>query len=156
MNGDSTAIDISASGMRAQRRRMELVANNLANAETTSSRTETAKKPDGGSYVRHVPFRRMMAVFREGVETSRGRVPGVTLARVAPDASAFRMEHNPGHPHAVPADSGAPDAGYVYLPNVHPIMEMVDMVAASRAYEANLTAVDVAKAMSANALRILA
>jgi flagellar basal-body rod protein FlgC len=135
---------------------MELIANNLANAETTSSGTETVRKADGGTYVRHTPFRRMMAVFREGVDGPKGTAPGVTLARVAGDSSAFRMEHNPGHPHAVPADSGAPDAGYVYLPNVHPIMEMVDMVAASRAYEANLTAVDVAKTMNANALRILA
>jgi flagellar basal-body rod protein FlgC len=152
----ASAIDISASGMRAQRLRMELVANNLANVETTSSREEVRRTADGQPYTRHTPYRRRLAVFREGVDTARGRAPGVTLAKVVEDAAPFRMEHNPGHPHAVPADSGEADAGMLYAPNVHPILEMVDMIAASRAYEANLTAVDTAKAMSASALRILA
>ena len=156
MKVNANAIDISTSGMRAQRIRMELIANNLANVETTSSRQETVRGADGQSYVRHLPFSRKMAVFTEGVTTPRGRAPGVSLPIVVDDPAPFRMEHNPGHPHAVPANSGAEDAGFVYLPNVHPIMEMVDMIAASRAYEANLTAVDTAKAMGASALRILA
>lgn len=146
MKVNANAIDISTRGMRAQRVRMELIANNLANVETTSSRQETVRGADGESYVRHFPFSRKMAVFSEGV----------SLPVVVNDPAPFRREHNPGHPHAVPAASGAEDAGYVYLPNVHPIMEMVDMISASRAYEANLTAVDTAKAMSAAALRILA
>ena len=72
------------------------------------------------------------------------------------DPAAFRAEPNPSHPHAVPEKSGDPDAGMVYMPNVNPIIETVDMIAASRAYEANLSAVDTAKMLSANALRILA
>jgi flagellar basal-body rod protein FlgC len=156
LNASGSAIDISASGMRAQRLRMELIANNLANVETTSARQETVRGADGGSWVRHEPYRRKLAVFRHGVETAGGRAPGVSLPLVVDDASPFRLEHHPGHPHAVPADSGAEDAGFLRLPNVHPILEMVDMVAASRAYEANLTAVDTAKTMAASALRILA
>lgn len=156
MNVNASAIDISMSGMRAQRARMVLIASNLANVETTSSRQETVRGADGQSYVRHLPFSRKMAVFSEGVASSRGRAPGVSLTAVVEDKAPFRMEHNPDHPHAVPADSGAEDAGFVYLPNVHPLMERVDMMSALRAFEANLTAVDTAKSMSVSALRILA
>ena len=136
---DLTSIEISAAGMRAQRARMDLIAANLANVDTTSARVE-------GS--RHVPYRRRMAVLLEGAG-------GAPQPRVVEDRSDFRAEFQPGHPHAVPMDSGEKDAGTVYFPNVNPMVEMVDMIAASRAYEANLTAVEVAKAMNQSALRIL-
>jgi flagellar basal-body rod protein FlgC len=151
-----SAIDISASGMRAQRLRMDLVANNLANVDTTSARRETHRTSDGTPYLRHVPYARKLAVFTTDPSgRTLGGVP-VMVPRVVDDAAPFRAEHNPTHPHAVPAESGAKDAGMVYHPNVHPIAEMVDMIAASRAYEANVSAVDTAKSMSAAALRILA
>ena len=149
-----SAIDISASGMRAQRLRMDLIATNLANVDTTSARRETLKTSDGADYVRHTPYARQIAVFTAGPSKGPGGVP-LPTARVVDDPAPFRTEQNPSHPHAVPASSGAADAGTVYLPNVHPIAEMVDMIAASRAYEANVSAVDAAKTMSAAALRIL-
>jgi flagellar basal-body rod protein FlgC len=127
-----TSIDISAAGMRAQRSRMDLIAANLAHVDTTSARV------DGG---RHVPYRRRIALLTEGAG-------GAPVLKVVEDRSEFRSELHPGHPHA------GPD-GMVRMPNVDPMVEMVDMMAASRAYEANLTAVEVAKAMNQSALRIL-
>jgi flagellar basal-body rod protein FlgC len=129
---DLTSIDISAAGMRAQRARMDLIAANLANVDTTSVQVE------GG---RHVPYRRRIALLMEGSG-------GVPVVKVVEDRSEFRSELQPGHPHE------GPD-GMVRLPNVDPMVEMVDMMAASRAYEANLTAAEVAKAMNQSALRIL-
>lgn len=140
---DLSPIDISASGMRAQRVRMNLVALNLAHADTTSVRTETGTAGE----TRHVPFRRKVALF------AAGPVGSGVVARAGEDGSAFRAEHDPGHPHAV--REGA-DKGYVYFPNVHPMTEMVEMIAASRAYEANVSAVDTFKAMTSATLRILA
>lgn len=130
------SLEISAAGMRAQRARMDLIAANLANVDTTSARTE--RRDDE---VRHVPFRRRIAVFLEGAD-------GLPSLKVMEDPSEFRAEHQPGHPHA----SGA---GQVLFPNVNPLVETMEMMAASRAYEANLTAAEVAKAMHQNALRIL-
>ena len=129
---DLTSLDLSAAGMRAQRARMDRIAANLANVDTTSVRVE------GG---RHVPYRRQFAVLMEGRD-------GAPVARMEEDRSAFRTEHQPGHPHA------GPD-GMVQFPNVDPMVEMVELMAASRAYEANLTAAEVAKAMNQSALRIL-
>jgi flagellar basal-body rod protein FlgC len=141
-----SSIDISASGMRAQRLRMDLIASNLANVDTTSARRETRKTAEGVAFTRHVPYARRIAVFTAG--TSKLGVP-TPMAKVVEDDAPFRIEQNPSHPHA--------DAsGKVEFPNVHPIAEMVDMIAASRAYEANVSAMDAAKAMSAAALRILA
>jgi flagellar basal-body rod protein FlgC len=141
-----SSIDISASGMRAQRLRMDLIAGNLANVDTTSARRETRTTAEGVAVTRHVPYARKLAVFTAG--PSIGGVPS-PAARVVEDAAPFRRELNPSHPHA--------DAsGMVEHPNVHPIAEMVDMIAASRAYEANVSAMDTAKAMAAASLRILA
>ena len=129
------SLEISAAGMRAQRARMDLIAANLANVDTTSARTEIR---DGE--VRHVPYRRRIAVLMEGSN-------GLPAVKVIEDRSEFRTEHQPGHPHAV--------GGTVLFPNVNPMVETMDMMAASRAYEANVTAAEVAKAMQQSALRIL-
>ena len=153
---DVSSIDISASGMRAQRLRMDLIANNLANVDTTSASQEVRRTPDGQSYVRHVPYRRKLAVFLQGTPAKGNKVFGVAAPQVVDDASPFRLEHNAAHPHAVPSSSGDKDAGFVYFPNVHPLLETVDMMAAARAYEANLTAVDMFKSMSAATMRLLA
>ncbi len=149
-----SAIDISAGGMRAQRLRMDLISNNMANVNTTSARTEVVTQPDGQTYVRHIPYRRKMAVFMQGMDGDK--TFGVSTPMVVEDMSPFRAEEQPGHPHAVPLDSGEKDKGVVYYPNIDPVVEMVDMIAASRAYEANLTAVDTYKAMANASLRILA
>ncbi|HYE99367.1 MAG TPA: flagellar basal body rod C-terminal domain-containing protein [Planctomycetota bacterium] len=142
---DAGAIETSARGMRAQRARMEVVAANLAHADTTSAAREERTAPDGARWTRHVPFRRQVALIE----------PGLTV-RVVDDPSPFRVEHEPDHPHAVPSSSGEPDAGTLYRPNVHPMAEMVEMMSAARAYEANVAAMETAKAMAATVLRILA
>ena len=130
------SLEISAAGMRAQRARMDLIAANLANVDTTSARTESR---DGE--VRHVPYRRRIAVLLQGAD-------GLPVATAVEDRSEFRIERQPGHPHAS-AD------GTVLFPNVDPMVETMDMLAASRAYEANVTAAEVAKSMQQSALRIL-
>ena len=149
-----SSIDISASGMRAQRLRMELIANNLANVETTSARQEVVRTPEGDTYIRHTPYRRKVALFQPGIR-GQSKTLGVTAVRVVEDHSDFRQEFNPGHEHAVRVP-GAEDFGRLYLPNVNPMIEMVDMISASRSYEANVTAVDAFKAMGQANLRILA
>ena len=126
------SIEISAAGMRAQRARMDLIAANLANVDTTSVRIEAGN---------HVPFRRKLAVLVEGSN-------GLPTVRVVEDRSEFRSERQPGHPHASAS-------GTVLFPNVDPMVEMVEMMAASRAYEANLAAAETAKAMHQATLRIL-
>jgi flagellar basal-body rod protein FlgC len=139
---DLSAMDLSAAGLRAQRARMTLIATNLANVDTTSAREETVRGADGETYTRHIPYRRQVAVLVQGP----GGAPSV---RVTEDASEFRIEHLPDHPHAVPGE------GTVYYPNVNTLAETVDLIAASRAYEANLTAMEVAKSMHQSSLRIL-
>jgi flagellar basal-body rod protein FlgC len=134
---DLGAIETSAAGMRVQRLRMETAALNLANADTTSF---SAEERDGR--VVHVPYRRRTVESAVGPD---GRPAG----RVVEDASPFRVEQEPGHPHAT-------SEGTLLRPNVHPLSEMVELMAASRAYEANVAALDTAKAMHAAALRILA
>jgi len=164
-DGLFSAIKISASGLRGQRTKMDVVARNLANAETT--RTE-----DG------TPYRRQRAIFEQVLgqkvknhssamgrnpgqlsTTHRAHMPGITGSSsessggiasevgVAPDASDFRVVYDPGHPDA-------DGDGYLLLPNVNPITEMVDMIAASRAYEANISAVQASKDMFSDALKI--
>jgi len=122
-------MDISASGLTAQRTRLDVIAENIANAETT----RTAK---GGAY------QRLQTVLEAGAEDG-----GVTVRAVTPDTRPTNLVYNPGHP-----DANA--NGYVEMPNVNPVEEMVDMVSASRAYEANVTALNASKAMTKKALEI--
>ena len=139
---DLSAMDLSAAGLRAQRERMTLIATNLANVDTTSARHETIRGADGETYTRHIPYRRQVAVLVQGRD-------GAPSVRVTQDASEFRVEHLPDHPHASPGE------GTVSFPNVNTLVETVDLIAASRAYEANLTAMEVTKSMNQSALRIL-
>jgi flagellar basal-body rod protein FlgC len=145
---DLSAMDLSAAGLRAQRTRMTLIASNLANVDATSAMQETVLGAGGQTYVRHVPYRRQVAVLVQGAD-------GAPSVRVTEDASEPRAERRPEHPHAVPASSGEPDAGTVYFPNVNPMVETVDLIAATPAYEANVTAMEVTKSMHQVALRIL-
>jgi flagellar basal-body rod protein FlgC len=118
-------LDVSASGLAAQRKRLELIAQNLANAETT--RTSA-----GG------PYQRQVAVFSEKLDAVSGG--GVEVSEVVPDPAPARRIYQPGHPDA--------DAqGFVLYPNVNPMEEMVDMISTTRAYEANATAMSATKAM---------
>lgn len=132
-----SALDISASGLYAERTRMNVIANNLANANST-------RTPEGG------PFRRQLVVLRgtEANDPSRMENLGVEVAGVVDDPSPFPLVYNPGHPDANPD-------GYVAMPNVNVVEEMVDMTTAVRAYEANITAIDAAKNIVRRSLDII-
>lgn len=132
-----SALDISASGLQAERVRMDVIANNLANANST-------RTPEGG------PFRRQLVILK-GMEAgdSQGTAPlGVRVAGVVDDPSPFPLVYDPGHPDA-------DENGYVQMPNVNVLEEMVDMMTALRAYEANITAIDATKAMLGRTLDII-
>jgi flagellar basal-body rod protein FlgC len=131
--GDFSAIDVSASGLSAQRRRLDTIADNIANAETT--RTER-----GG------PYRRRQVVFEE-IASRELAQQGVKVSQVTEDARSPRLVYRPGHPDA--------DAnGYVAMPNVSIVEEMVDMMSATRSYEANAAALNASKAMARKALEL--
>jgi flagellar basal-body rod protein FlgC len=154
------AIDISTSGLTAQRLRMDLVANNIANINTTHTGQLT---PAGNP----IPYSRQVATFiTRPPETPFDTVFGETLAgqnvgngvevsRVDNDVQTpFVLEYNPDSPDAAKvAEPGLP-VGYVRQPNVNITTEMVDMISASRAYEANVTALNASKSMAAKALEI--
>jgi flagellar basal-body rod protein FlgC len=137
-------IDISASALTAQTLRMDVIAQNVANANTT--RTE-----DGTPYQRkttilqEIPnnFERMMEDGSPLQEAKGGVVVSQTLA----DESPFQLVYDPSHPDA-------DEAGYVRMPNVDILREYVDMISASRSYEANVTVMNVSKRMAMKALEI--
>ncbi len=138
------SLQISASGLTAERLRLDVIADNLANINTT-------RTPSGG------PYRRKVVVLEErptgfadllGIQSApaMGR-GGVRVAAIAEDNTPPQRIYNPGHPDA-DAD------GYVQMPNVNVVTEMVDMITATRAYEANVTAMNAAKQMALRTLDI--
>jgi len=135
MDDLSTALAISASGMRAQSGRIRIVAENLANANSTAS----APGLD--------PYRRQVPIFSSYLDRSSG-AEMVKMSRVALDPTAFSLKFDPAHP-------AADTEGYVMLPNVNPLIEMMDLREAQRSYEANLGALDQVRSMAAATLRIL-
>lgn len=156
------AIDISASGLTAQRLRMDLIANNIANINTTHTGELT---PAGNP----IPYRRQVAEFVPRAqeapfasvlgETLGGNNPGngvqvASIKQISEQDDPFQLEYNPSSPDAASvAEPGLP-VGYVRQPNVNIVTEMVNMISASRAYEANVTALNVSKAMASKALEI--
>ena len=136
--------EISASALTAERIRMQTIANNLANIETGRAGVDA----QGNA----VPYRRKRVHFEVGIP-GQSRTEGVSVARIEEDPAPFRLVHDPSNPLAV---KSGPEAGYVRMPNVNPTMEMVDLIAASRAYEANITAMEAARSMATSAIRILA
>jgi flagellar basal-body rod protein FlgC len=135
--GDYSSFDISASGIFAQRARLDVIANNIANAEST-------RTPTGGPYRRQqISFQ---ALYRKSI--AGVAIPaGVQVSGVIEDPTDYRVVYDPGHPDA---DS----QGYVRMPNVNIVEEMVDMISATRAYEANVTALNATKAMISSAIEI--
>ena len=124
---------IAASALRAQQARMRIIAENLANSNSTS-------KTPGGD-----PYRRQEPIF-EPVRVAGAK--GVRMSKVEPDQTEFRQEYDPGHPSA--------DAkGYVKLPNVDSLIEALDMREAQRAYEANINVIETQRAMDMRTLDIL-
>ena len=129
-----SAMAIASSALRAQQQRMRVIAENIANADSTST-------TGGGE-----PYRRQMAVFQPFPVDGGGE--GVRVARVQQDQAPFKREYNPGHPAA--------DAkGYVSMPNVEPLVEALDMKEPQRAYEANLNVIEAARAMQSRTLDLL-
>ena len=138
------AIAVSASGMEAQRTRAELITENLANADTT-------RTPEGG------PYRRKDAVFTTApagstfsealfsAQTGLGQAEGVAVSQVVVDDSSPERRYLPGHPDA-------DDDGYVGFPRINPAEEMVDLLGASRGYQANVAAISAVKDMIARSI----
>lgn len=142
MSPSLSAADVSASGLAAERLRMEVAANNIANAHTT-------RTTEGG------PFRRQQVSFATVVDDAIQRddapqlqLAGVQVVGVSADPSEFPRVYQPGHPDA------GPD-GFVAFPNVQVATEMVDLIAASRAYEANLNALQSFRTVTESTLTLL-
>lgn len=139
-----SSFNISASGMTAQRKRMDIISNNIANVDTT--RTE-----EGGPYRRKMPVfksreaKPFSTMLKDEIDFRQGS--GVEISAVVEDTKPFQLIHNPSHPDAN-------QDGYVEMPNVDITTEMVDMIDASRAYEANVTALNTFKNMAMKALEI--
>ncbi|MDA8410914.1 MAG: flagellar basal body rod protein FlgC [Treponema sp.] len=145
-----TAINIAASGMTAERLRTDVISDNIANASTT-------RTAEGG------PFQRSRVILRPRVEQPYFNLPflpdsldngigqGVRVAEIQKDTSPPRLVYDPTHPDAIKT---GPQAGYVEMPNVNIVTEMVDMIAASRAYEANSAMANGSKSMFMKALEI--
>ena len=129
----NSAMAVAAGALKAQQSRMRIIAENIANAQST------ARTPGGE------PYRRQIPVFQAREVDG---ATGVTLAEVRPDQSDFKRDYDPSHPAA--------DAnGYVLRPNVDTLVEAMDMREAQRAYEANLNVIETARAMEQRTLDIL-
>ncbi len=132
---------IALSALEMQRARMELISSNLANARTT-------RTADGGPYVRKQALVSTVPVAQRGSDAIARQALGVQLVAVTEDTRPPVLKFEPGHPDA-------DEAGYVAYPNVDPIEEMVDMVAAVRSYEANVNVIKSARMMNESALEMI-
>lgn len=148
--GIFSSINTAATGLSAERVRLDVIADNIANASTT-------RTTEGG------PFRRSRVIFRPRTDQPYWRSPflpsyldngvgkGVRVSRTERDAAPPRLVYDPTHPDAI---QSGPRRGYVEYPNVNIVNEMVDMIAASRAYEANVAIMNGSKSMFLKALEI--
>ena len=127
--------DIAASGLRAQAERLKVIAQNMANADSVST-------TPGGE-----PYRRQVVNFQNYVDQETG-AQMVRVNKVVKDQSEFEKQYAPNHP-------GADKNGYISLPNVNPLIEMMDMKEAQRAYDANLNMLKTAREMNSSVLDIL-
>ena len=143
------ALNTSGSALTAQRLRMDVVASNIANAQTTRATINENGEAE--------PYRRKMVVFepRDGsfqsflreAKDTHAFTGGVKVTKIVEDDAPFKLVYNPDHPDAN-------EEGYVQLPNVDPLKEMVDLMSATRSYEANVTALNATKTMLLKALEI--
>lgn len=148
--GMFASFNIASSGLTAQRLRMDVISNNIANATTT-------RTPEGGAY------RRRRTIFAPvnirpnyksplvpgGIEHGLGR--GVRVVKIEEDRSPFRLVYDPDHPDAIKI---GPKKGYVEMPNVNVVMEMTDLISASRSYEANIMLINSERSMFSKALEL--
>lgn len=132
--GDAGVPAIAALALKAQQARMRVIAENIANADST------------GVTAGATPYRRQVPVFEPLLLEGGGQ--SVEMKRIASDGTPFKQEYNPSHPAADPR-------GYVLLPNVDTLVEALDMKQAQRAYEANLTVIENSDAMEKRTLDIL-
>jgi flagellar basal-body rod protein FlgC len=136
-----TAIEVGASGLTAQRRRLEVLVSNLVNANTTQpADTEPYRRKDV-LFAAANPEKPFSVAFDDAVQ-------GVEISRIVTDQSDPHMKYEPNHPHAN-------KDGYVAYPNVNAMEEMVNILSATRSYEANLQAVNSAKEMAEKTLEML-
>ncbi|NLM01246.1 MAG: flagellar basal body rod protein FlgC [Treponema sp.] len=145
-----SSINIAASGMSAQRLRSDVISDNIANASTTRTQNGGAFKrsrvilaPKDGQPVFRNPF------IPEDLNGGAGK--GIRVMEIAKDLSEGPLVYDPTHPHAI---ISGPKAGYVEYPNVNIVNEMVDLIAASRSYEANSSVIQGSKEMFQRALEI--
>lgn len=148
--GMFNSFNIASTGLTAQRLRMDLISSNIANSTTT-------RTPEGGAY------RRKRAIFAPvnirpfyksplvPDRVGHGEGKGVRVIKIEEDKEPFRLVYDPTHPDAI---NTGPKKGYVEMPNVNVVMEMTDMVSASRSYEANVTMINNTKSMFTKALEI--
>ncbi|WP_193371082.1 flagellar basal body rod protein FlgC [Pelagibius marinus] len=129
------SLNISAAGMRAQGTRLRVIAENIANANST------AQAPGGE------PYRRKLVTFDNELNQSLG-LETVRVDSIVADRSAFQRRYEPGHP-------AADEEGYVLLPNVNSLMEMADLREAQRSYEANLKAIESSRTMLQKTIDLL-
>ena len=146
-----TSINIASTGMAAERLRSDVISDNIANASTT--RTQ-----EGGAYKRsRVVFEPIAALNPQWrtpftpADLDNGPGKGVKVLEIVKDTSQGRLVYDPEHPDSI---KSGPNKGYVEYPNVNIVNEMVDLISASRAYEANATVIDGAKDMFTAALDI--
>ncbi|MBQ8384479.1 MAG: flagellar basal body rod protein FlgC [Spirochaetaceae bacterium] len=145
-----TSINIAATGMSVERLRTDVIANNIANASTT-------RTPEGGKFQRQTVVLQTLGqenLFRNPYvpnDLDEGPGLGVKVSRIVSDTSEGRMVYDPSHPDAI---KSGPNAGYVEYPNVNVVNEMVDLISASRAYEANSSVIQGSKEMFNSALQI--
>jgi flagellar basal-body rod protein FlgC len=140
------AIDVSATGLTAERLRMDIISKNIANANTTRTSSGT-------------PYRRQVPIFKEAstnvsfqqhLDAAKNGIvggSGVEVTAVKEDKSPFKKVYDPGHPDA-------DKDGYVQMPNVDIVAEMINMISSTRAYEANVTCINSSKSMAMKALEI--
>lgn len=147
MSNFYSSIEVSASGLSAERLSMDVIANNIANVNTT-------RTPQGG------PFKRQLVEFQQKPDAANAKSDtldggdpaasdaGVQAVGIVNDNGPDKMVYDPSHPDA--------DAnGYVHMPNIEVVKEMVDMMSASRAYEANVSAIQEARSMGTSTMGIL-
>jgi flagellar basal-body rod protein FlgC len=142
--GIMTAIEVASSGLTAQRRRLDLLVSNLVNANTTQPAGKEPYRRRDVLLTATPPQRNFASAFDSAVDAVRG----VEVTQVAIDRSEPVKRYEPGHPHA-------DKDGYVTYPNINAMQEMVNVMTATRSYEANLAVVTAAKDMAAKTLEII-
>ncbi|MGD2107906.1 MAG: flagellar basal body rod protein FlgC [Phycisphaerae bacterium] len=136
------ALDISTSALAAYRTRLDVIAGNIA-------MKDAVRIEDGEA----MPYRRRAALLAPGDPVKGDRAPGVHVSSIAEDTAPFRLRWDPGHVHAIKEGE---HAGYVRESNVDYHTEMVNAITAARAYEANVTVIEMTKSMATSTLRLLA